>query len=244
MNSAKSAILTYHAIDTSGSVISVSPAEFRRHMEILADNEVPVVPLDRVRRVKGAVALTFDDGFRNFIDSALPVLRARRFHATVFVVSGHAGGKNDWPSQPAGIPSLDLMNWAELRGIAGQGIALGAHTVTHPRLTELAADRVRGELRDCRARIEDRAGAEVAALAYPYGDCDPLVRLLAKEEFPIACGTALRLLETADDPLELPRIDSYYLRNEWTLRHLLGLRGRAYIRARGWMRAARAAVRS
>jgi hypothetical protein len=51
-----SAIVTYHSIDGSASVISVSAAVFERQMESLAACGVPVVPLDRVTQVQPSLA--------------------------------------------------------------------------------------------------------------------------------------------------------------------------------------------
>jgi len=70
-------VLTYHSLDNSGSVISLSPGLFRDQMQQLADAGVPVVPLPMVDSVSGAVAITFDDGYQNFLEHALPVLAAR-----------------------------------------------------------------------------------------------------------------------------------------------------------------------
>jgi peptidoglycan/xylan/chitin deacetylase (PgdA/CDA1 family) len=242
MNIASSAILTYHSIDNSGSVISVSPEIFRVQMAVLADAGTPIVPLDRLNTTPGSIAITFDDGFRNFMDSALPVLCRYEFPATVFVVSDYCGKRNDWPSQPPGIPGFDLMDWAELRDIAASGMSIGGHSATHARLTGLREEQLRREISDGRHKIEDRTGAAVTAFAYPYGESDPFIRRLVARDYRVACGTSLRFLEPDDDVRDLPRIDAYYLRNEWAMRHLLGPGGRAYIRARGWMRSARVAV--
>ena len=105
------AILTYHSIDDSGSPISVSRQSFARHMEFLSDADLDVVPLAALVRTRSpkrdAVALTFDDGFANFMDEAVPHLRAHDFPSTVFVVTGHVGGTNSWGgSVVQGIPNL------------------------------------------------------------------------------------------------------------------------------------------
>ena len=125
-----SCILTYHSLDTSGSVISIPPKLFRQQMEWLAAARVAVVPLGRVRETAGAVAITFDDGFHNFFEHAAPVLQEFGFPATVFVVSDFCGGANDWPTQPRtpAVPKLELMPWSELRQIAKAGISIGCHT--------------------------------------------------------------------------------------------------------------------
>src|SRR5262245_53682892 len=80
------AILTYHSIDDSGSVISVDAATFRAHIEWLVKQKIAVVPLDRLREMSDdthAVALTFDDGFENFATGAWPVLRDYALPVTV-----------------------------------------------------------------------------------------------------------------------------------------------------------------
>ena len=229
-------ILTYHSIDDSGSVISVSPAQFRRHMQILAEKRIRVVPLSAIRDTPGAVALTFDDGYRNFLEIAAPVLAEHGFPATVFVVSGHCGSDNGWPGQPAFVPRLPLMSWRELEQVAAQGITIGAHSATHPFLTRLSAEQIRAELSGCRQVIETRLGVSADTLVYPYGDSDARVRQVASEVFRLACGTRLDFLTPADDPFDLPRIDAYYARDPGWFARLFSMSGRTYIALRRWAR--------
>lgn len=238
---AASAILTYHSLDATGSVISARPAVFRRQMERLAGSGTPVVPLTRIPETPGALALTFDDGYRNFLEHGLPVLEKHRFPATVFVVSGRCGGLNDWSHRySARTPRLELMSWSEVRQLGDAGVALGAHTVNHPDLARVPEAEAAREMRDCRRELEDRTGRPVEALAYPYGNSTPAVRLLARQEFRLACGTTLRFLRGQEDPWNLPRIDAWYLGGAWRLDQLLKPGGRAYIAARRWLRRLRA----
>ena len=231
-----SAILTYHSLDDSGSVISVSPALFGRQMEWLAEAGTAVVPLDEVRDRPGSVALTFDDGFQNFYEHALPVLTRHGFPATVFVVSGRCGDRNRWPQPVDGIPELPLMSWEEIEAVAEAGITIGAHTVTHPHLTNLAADDLARELCGCRAELEDRIGRPVDTFAYPYGYLNEHVRAAAAGCFHLACGTRLNFVEASSDPFELPRIDVFYLRSRRWFAALHDPGGRAYISVRRWVR--------
>lgn len=236
-----SCILTYHSLDTSGSVISVSPAAFREQIEWLAANGVPVVPLGRIRETPGAVAITFDDGFHNFFEHAAPVLAKYGFPATVFAVSEFCGGWNDWPSQPrdAGIPRMPLMAWAELQHLAKTGIGIGCHTATHPYLSRMSAEEIEQELYRSRSAIEQRIGAPVETFAYPYGDFTLAVRQAAARHFRWACSTRLAFLSPACDALDLPRLDVFYLRNPFWFRGLDKPYGSAYLVARGWLRVAR-----
>ncbi len=231
-----SSILTYHSIDPSGSVISTAPAEFSRQMAFLAGSGIPVVPLAEVASTPGAAAITFDDGFRNFREQALPVLRRHGLPATVFVVSGHCGRANDWPSQPAGIPKLEIMDWDELREVAAEGIELGAHTVTHPRLSQLPGAAVERELRENQCEIEQQTGRAVTTLAYPYGDSSPTVRRAAAQYFQTACGTELDFVSAGADPYDLPRIDTFYVRNRFWFDSLGTASGIAYMSARRVLR--------
>ncbi|HEY7335064.1 MAG TPA: polysaccharide deacetylase family protein [Bryobacteraceae bacterium] len=243
MKSGRSAILTYHSLDDSGSVISVAPRTFREQMSLLADSGISVVPLEKIRENPGAVALTFDDGFRNFLAHAFPVLREKGFPCTVFVVSGFCGDYNRWPSQPAAprVPSLPLMSWKELREISGQGVALGSHTVTHPKMAGLSAAEVERELSSSQSAIEDAAGEPVKAFAYPYGESTPAVREAVRKRFKIACGVKLAYVSAGSDDVDLPRLDAYYLQNRVWFQGLDAGYGAAYIAARRSLRELRSA---
>lgn len=244
MSRVLSAILTYHSIDRSGSVISVTPEIFRKQMQVLADGGLTVVPLARIREIPRAVALTFDDGFRNFLEHAMPVLERHHFPATVFVVSGRCGKQNDWPGQWPGTPRLELMNWSELRTIVGRGVELGAHTVNHPDLTKLTNAAVHTQMADSRAEIERETGARVESFAYPYGAVNHDVRRAAQQCFATACGTQLRFVQPGSDPADLPRLDMYYLRRLLWFRQLMSPAGRGYVSMRNGLRRIRLCFRS
>jgi peptidoglycan/xylan/chitin deacetylase (PgdA/CDA1 family) len=223
-------ILTYHSIDTSDSVISIAPGTFREQMRFLAEHHVPVKPLEEVRSTPGAVAITFDDGFRNFAEHALPVLSSYGFPATVFAVSGYCGKRNNWPSQVStGIPNLELMDWRELREAGASNVRIGAHTVNHPLLTRLTDREIQQELRQSRQEIEQHMGRDAPLFAYPYGNTDLRVCRMARQHFDIACTTELAAVRQESDALRLPRIDAYYLRSTFWFNTFRSIVGESYI---------------
>jgi peptidoglycan/xylan/chitin deacetylase (PgdA/CDA1 family) len=239
MTGNRSAILTYHSLDDTGSVISTPPALFRKQMEYLAACNIPVVPLGQALRQPGSVAITFDDGYCNFLDEALPVLDRHRFPATVFIVAEYCGRKNNWPTQsPGRVPELPLMSWSELLALPTIA-ALGAHTLTHPNLARLTIPECERELRDCQSQMEQRLARPVRWLAYPYGGSSPEVRSLAARYFDLAVSTSLRFLPPHADCLDLPRIDAYYLRGRFPIESLFTQPGGWYIQMRNWIRKAR-----
>ncbi len=239
MTGRRSAILTYHSLDDSGSVISMPPRLFQRQMESLAEARIPVVPLSRIAQSPGAVAIAFDDGFRNVIEHAVPTLERLRMTATIFVVSGYCGGENNWPSQPpSGVPRLPLATWSELRALP-PSLAIGAHTATHPYLNQLPAAACEQEFRICQDEIQQQLGRAARWLAYPYGASTPAVRQLSAQYFDLAVGTSLRFVSAADAPFDLPRIDTYYLRAGLRVASLFGAAGAAYVGVRRFLREAR-----
>jgi len=241
MKHERSCILTYHSLDSSGSVISIRPEVFRDQLEYLAETGTPVVPLHAVRDTPGAVAITFDDGYRNFYEHAVPALRKHGFPATVFVVSEYCGRRNDWPTQPrnTGLPIMDLMDWSQIAELSHNGIDIGCHTATHPHLDQLSAREIEMELSVSCAAIEDRTGKPVLTFAYPYGEFNPAVREAVRRRFPWACSTRLAYLSTDSDPADLPRIEIYYLQKSFWFKQLLSTSGNAYLAARGMLRGLR-----
>jgi peptidoglycan/xylan/chitin deacetylase (PgdA/CDA1 family) len=235
--SARRAILTYHSLDSSGSVISVAPDCFRRQLQALKDSRVPVVPLRSLTAAPApAVALTFDDGFQNFAEVAAPELQRHGFPATVFLVSGYCGRSNQWPSQRPGLPLLPLMNWATIRDLSRAGVEFGAHTETHPHLSALGESAARQEILNSKRQIEERTGQAVAAFAYPYGDHSEAVRRMVGEHFAIGCSTLLGFVTSASRPEALERLDVYYLSGTYWFPRLFDRPARYYLGLRRVLR--------
>jgi peptidoglycan/xylan/chitin deacetylase (PgdA/CDA1 family) len=235
-----SAILTYHSLDSGGSVISIRPEMFRAHIESLIERSVPITSLDSVLQTPRAVALTFDDGYENFAEAALPVLAQYRISATVFVVSGLCGESNVWCGARSGpIPRLRLMNWETIRSLPAELVSLGAHSVSHADLARLTPAEVESELRTSRIEIEQQTGRAVPFFAYPYGSVNKSVQAAAGREYELAVGTRLDHLTDNADPLNLPRIDAYYLKRPSEFRRQTAGEGKTYLGMRRWLRQVR-----
>lgn len=242
------AILTYHSLDESGSVLSVAPARFRQQMQALAEMDVDVVPLRDVLspailpRSRPAVALTFDDGFHNLYTHALSVLASHRFSATVFLVSDYCGARNDWPTQPRGVTPQPLLRWKEIAEMRAAGWEVGAHTRSHPDLRTLPADALVAEIVGGKHRIEDELGEGVETFAYPYGGYCRAARTIVEEHFELACSTRLGYVGPGCDRWNLERLDCYYLARASHFRRVFHPTGFAYIGARRILRDLRASA--
>ena len=236
------AILTYHSLEASRSVISLRPEIFRRHMRSLVEQKIAVVSLEDILsprhdgETQPAVALTFDDGFADFLYGAYPLLHENHFPATVFLVSGYCGKMNDWRSQRSGLGERPLLGWSDIEELSRQGIEFGAHSVTHPDLTKLPLAAATEEILSSQEQIEDHLGRPVKHFAYPYGAESKALRELVSEHFTRGCSTRLGYLRP-DSPREsLERIDVYYLGNRFWFRHLFGAPTTQYLGLRATLR--------
>jgi peptidoglycan/xylan/chitin deacetylase (PgdA/CDA1 family) len=241
------AIITYHSIDDSGSVISVAPSTFRRHVAWIAGAGVPVVPISEVlsEGCSEGIALTFDDGFLNFADVAWPILRAHAMTATVYVVTDRVGRDNGWDGDDSRIPLLPLMGWDALGRIADEGAELGSHTRTHPNLSLLDPARAVAEIHESRVDLERETGRTPTSFAYPYGSFRPGdVAAVESAGYENAVTTEMQIVgERTGSPYLLPRLDAFYFRTEGLLERWGTPGFRRFVRLRAGARRARKVLR-
>ncbi len=210
------AILTYHSIDDSGSPVSVGGAALRRHVRWLASGAVRVVGLEEIGALPAAadaVALTFDDGFVSFAETAWPLIRDHGLPVTLFVVTRCAGGTNAWGGRPAaGIPTLPLLGWDALARLAEDGVTLGAHGRSHADLRGLAGSALEDEVAGAAEDVAAHTGRRPRAFAYAYGEFSDAAAASAARTYDVACTTDHRPLRGREDPHRLPRLDAWYYR--------------------------------
>lgn len=233
------AILTWHSISHGNSPVQTSPSLFRQQMHALARAGFRGITLGDAllrrqtrQRNERVVALTFDDGFADFAEMAWPILKSVGFNATVFPVTGRLGNVNDWPGQPSWAPRLPLLDRAQMRSLASEGVEFGSHSVSHHKLPSLAVDTLAGELARSRRSIEQITDRPCYLFAYPYGAVSPSVRLQAAEHYSAAVSTELRVAGPDEDLFMLPRIDAFYLRPAWLTAMLYQGTGKAYLALR------------
>ena len=175
-NKSRLPILMYHSIaDESEENVppyyrtATSPKLFATHLALLRAQGYEVLGLqaglEKFQRAHSATKLaviTFDDGYRDFYTAALPVLRQYNSSATVFLPTAFIG------KTPRDFKGRACMTWDEVRESQQAGIEFGSHTVNHPRLYELDFPRLRAELKESKATIENEIGQPVRSFAYPY----------------------------------------------------------------------------
>ncbi len=179
-------ILYYHRVSADRDPLAVTPEAFRRQMEALAASGQRVVDLyeiDDLRLAPGesAVALTFDDGYRDVLEEALPVLREHGFASTVFVVPGAISGAAPFAWYAAGAMP-PVAGWDELRAEEHAGLVhFEPHTITHPVLTTLSREDARREIAESKGIVELELGRPARIFCYPGGYYSPREVELVRE---------------------------------------------------------------
>lgn len=141
------------------------------------------------------VLITFDDGYRDVLWNAAPLLHRLRMPATAYVITARVGG---------GDPSF--LTWPELRRLEALGFDIGSHTVHHPDLTLLPRAQALSELVDSRRALQRHLHRPVPWLSYPSGRVDRSVVALARRAgYLLAVTTAPGSVQPARQPLLLHR---------------------------------------
>lgn len=211
-------ILTYHHIhptlgeDDPLGALSVAPDEFRKQMALLKRCGYRGVSVSElIARLSSGpnekiFAISFDDGFQNVFDHALPVLSEFGFTATCYFVAGELGGVNCWDDL-APSARCRLMAPDALRAWHSAGHEVGSHTLNHVHLTQLSTRAARAQIARSRAALQDMTGAAISSFCYPYGEFNPRVRELVIEAGYTSATTTVRGGATrGGDRFRVPRI--------------------------------------
>jgi hypothetical protein len=237
------AVVMLHGVDDSGSVVSVTADQLRSLVRSIRDANHEVVPLLDLLRGKTddrSIALTFDDAFESVASVAAPLLRSLGAPASLFVATGVLGKDNRWPGQDPRVPAFPTVAWEAVRRLAGEGWAIESHSVHHPDLRRLDDRALDAELAESKFEITQRIGRAPEVFAHPYGWFDRRVLDFCRKHFSFAVTTRMGTLEHGFDPLQVPRLDAYYLRDA-RVHHWFGRRRfSAYVGARAFLRRLRA----
>jgi peptidoglycan/xylan/chitin deacetylase (PgdA/CDA1 family) len=167
-------ILFYHRISADRDELAVAPQRFARQMRYLAAAGYDVVDVPTAATAlgeggpaPGAIALSFDDGYRDVAEHALPILAELGFQATVFVPPAVIDGTATFEWYGHQPPLLD---WGEIRRLDRGGVlSFEAHSLTHPNLLRLGDAQAREEIAGSKAALEAQLERPVTAFSYPAG---------------------------------------------------------------------------
>ena len=174
-------VLMYHKVnDLTPNPTTVPTAVFSEQMTLVGQLGYVPVSLEQVRAhyvegaplPSGAVLITFDDGYRDNLENALPVLRQHGYPAVIFVPVGFLEGDRPLPHEEA-LRSLGVRNetveWDDLAALEEGGIRVESHGIGHRPVSELEPADAAREIALSKLRLEKRLGRPVVAYAFVKG---------------------------------------------------------------------------
>ena len=201
-------------------------------MGTFVDTQTVLAMLSGERPVDGRYFhLSLDDGFRNNLTNALPILRQQSVPAIFFVPSALIGSDYERTKdycknalhQPA---AIEVMSWDDLKAILDAGYEIGSHTRSHARLSAISSDgkTLRDEIVGSKHDLETRLGYRCRYISWPYGrvvDADAVSLACVREAGYEGCFGAFRG-SVVPDATDLYRIPRHHFEPQWPLAHEIG----------------------
>jgi peptidoglycan/xylan/chitin deacetylase (PgdA/CDA1 family) len=202
-------ILMYHSVNPAAQAhnrLAVTDGAFRRQMRFLKEHRYNVIPLEAlvelIRAKKKiparAVAITFDDGYKDVYSYAFPVLREYQFPATVFLIVNEISR-----------PQADRLSWQELEVMQESGlVSFGSHCLGPEPLVNLKSDEeIKKEIFESKRILQERLGQRIVLFSYPEGKFDAKIKKLVKDAgYQAAVATKPGKKYSADDLFALKRL--------------------------------------
>jgi len=205
-------ILMYHRIDvlrptlpTITRSLTVAPDDFAAQMRWLRAHGYHAITqqqlyagLEQGKRLPAKpIVITFDDGYRDVLANAAPLLARLRMPATAYVITARISG-----------PDVSFLSWAQLHALEQNGVEIGSHTVHHAELPRLSDPEALQELIQSRLALERHLGHPVQWFAYPAGRFDQRTEGLVRQAgYVLAVTTQPGSAQSAQAPFALHRYE-------------------------------------
>ncbi len=227
-------VLAYHAVSDEHTHVDVTIADFKRQLAILHDT-CTFITIDQVlsyidgtvRFDRPAVAITFDDAYRDVFTTAAPILARHNIPASVFAVSdpnnvNRAELANDKP----------LMTTRELKTLHELGWIIGSHSATHaffgdPRLNQ------HHEIARSKTVLEQELGIPIQYFVYPKGIYSPrITHAVARAGYRAGFAYEAGYINAKTDRYTIPRMPVDWTHTEEQFRAFFTNWGVGYLKVR------------
>ncbi|MBL8873574.1 MAG: polysaccharide deacetylase family protein [Planctomycetaceae bacterium] len=211
-----SAVLFYHRVaDKHHTPWTISNKDFRKHIHYLK-NHFELVPLSTLQSQNGQaasrkmmVSITFDDGYAENFDHAIPLLLAEGIPFTYFVSSNFILSQKVFPHDAKLGLNLRPNTPEQIRFLADRGVVIGGHTSNHSDMgTITAPEQVRSEILGDIRVLEALTGKPIEYFAFPYGD----VNNMSQTAMDVLRSTNLRGMCSAYGEFNRPNTDLWHIR--------------------------------
>lgn len=206
-NNQSNNVLRYHSV--GGEFYDdISPDRLRAEIEYF-DSEYEIVDLPAVFSSGGTkrIALTFDDGYRDFYQNVVPILHEYDVPATVFVITEALDDPSFTHNDRF---DYEYMEWDQLQELVDDPlVTVGNHTRTHPDLSTLSPAQLEQEVIGAKQRLEERLETTVERFCYPFCRFDNRAIDSVQKSHEIGVGGRGRResISEATNPAATPRIN-------------------------------------
>jgi peptidoglycan/xylan/chitin deacetylase (PgdA/CDA1 family)/glycosyltransferase involved in cell wall biosynthesis len=219
-------VLMYHKIPDAPLAtkhqIYVTKANFEKQLAYFKQRKLtPITFADYLQYARGErpladfparpIILTFDDGYVDNYTNLLPLMQQYGYRGVMYLLGDFDVRHNQWdlavdPTEPRS----DIMDQAQKQAFVAAGWEIGAHTMSHPRLTTLPPVEVAAEMQRSKTALETALQTEIVSFAYPYGDYNEDVKSAAREAgFALGVATDTGGLHLEDDRMQVFRINMF-----------------------------------
>ena len=163
-------ILMYHSISNDNSNLSINPENFNLQMKFLKKLGYKSIDFNEISKNSfKEFIITFDDGYKDNLTNALPILKKYNFKATCFIVSDLIGKTNEWDKNKKNFVSKELLSKNDILDWHKNGMTIGSHSKTHKILLGLNDEELNDEITNSKKNIEDLIGSKIDSFSYPFG---------------------------------------------------------------------------
>ena len=187
----------YHSISDDKSNLSVSVNNFERQIKYLYTSGFRTVQFNSVnKKIKKPLIITFDDGYKDNLINALPILKKYNFNSICFVVSDHIGKSNIWDKNNSNYVFKELLSENDIKVWLDSGMFIGSHGKSHRSLVGLNADEINDEIEISKTVLENISGNKINCFSYPFGKINELSANLVNKSYHFAVSTMRSRFDT------------------------------------------------
>ncbi|SFQ60577.1 polysaccharide deacetylase family protein [Hymenobacter arizonensis] len=219
-------VLMYHKIPDAPLAtkhqIYVTKENFEKHLAYFKKQKLsPITFADYLKFASGELSLdsfparpiilTFDDGYADNYTNLLPLMQQYGYRGVMYLLGDFDIRYNKWdveidPTEPLS----KIMDLAQKRAFVAAGWEIGAHTMSHPRLTTLPLPEATNEIQRSKSELEAALQTEIVSFAYPFGDINDAVKNAVREAgFALGVSTDTGGMHIEDDRMQVFRINMF-----------------------------------
>ena len=219
-------VLMYHKIPDAPLAtkhrIYVTKANFEKHLAYFKKRKLtPITFVDYLKYAtdelplhkfpSNPIILTFDDGYTDNFTNLLPLMQQYGYRGVLYLLGDSDIRYNKWDADfDLAEPRAEIMDLAQKQAFVAAGWEIGAHTMSHPRLTTLPLPEAAAEIQRSKTELETTLQTEVVSFAYPYGDCNEAVKNAVRAAgFALGVATDTGGMHLEDDRMQVFRINMF-----------------------------------